>query len=328
MRSPLAGQDNGQEPPSTQGDAAGGAAPLGQTAGWTRKKKQPTLEEVAPVQAAVTETDNDRFRPSKLSPVGEVVNKRPRAVKGKQREETLRQKPLRMIDRALLVVEVMAALVVAWLVVQYVYTVYFDTAPRRVSPRPAPVGGQLSGGVAKATPSIAPTRFVEVAPPLSGGPGGESVSTATPTATPTSLPLVMRLPSRLRIPVMVLDSPVHEVSVNMGTWEVSPMDIGHHTGTGNPGEFGNVVLAGHRDINSALFRELDRLEPGDEVYVSNSLGEYRYIVQESLVVSPDYVEVMDPTDDSRVTLITCTPPGLATQRLVVTAILDRETASR
>ncbi|HYP20421.1 MAG TPA: sortase, partial [Chloroflexia bacterium] len=80
--------------------------------------------------------------------------------------------------------------------------------------------------------------------------------------------------------------------------------------------------AGHRDINSALFRELDRLQPGDEVFVSNSLAEYRYVVTESFVVGPDHAEVMDPTGDKRVTLITCTPIGLATQRLVVTAILD------
>jgi sortase A len=121
---------------------------------------------------------------------------------------------------------------------------------------------------------------------------------------------------------MVLDSPVHEVTVNMGVWEVSPMDIGHHQGTANPGEIGNVVLAGHRDINSALFRELDRLQPGDELFVSNGLREYRYVVKESFVVSPDHIEVMEPTSDRRVTLITCTPIGIATQRLVVTAILD------
>jgi sortase A len=135
------------------------------------------------------------------------------------------------------------------------------------------------------------------------------------------------LPNRLRIPVMFLDSPVHEVEVNMGQWDVSPLDVGHHMGTGNPGEVGNVVLAAHRDINSALFRELDRLEPGDEVFVYNALGEYRYVVQESFVVNPDDAEVMEPTDDKRVTLITCTPIGLATQRLIVVATLDETYAA-
>jgi sortase A len=127
---------------------------------------------------------------------------------------------------------------------------------------------------------------------------------------------------------MFLDSAVHEVTINMGQWEVAPMDVGHHEGTANPGQVGNVVLAGHRDINSALFRELDRLQPGDEVFVSNGLGEYRYLVEESMVVSPSYVQVMDPTDDKRVTLITCTPIGLATQRLVVIAKLDESSVAQ
>lgn len=102
------------------------------------------------------------------------------------------------------------------------------------------------------------------------------------------------------------------------------MLVGHHEGTGNPGQAGNVVLAAHRDVNSALFRDLDRLKPGDEIFVSNSLREYRYVVKESFVVRPDQTEVMSPTQDSRVTLITCTPIGLATQRLVVIAVLDEQ----
>ncbi|HUP28458.1 MAG TPA: class D sortase [Chloroflexia bacterium] len=278
----------------------------------------PSTEKTVAAQALYLE--GDRFQPSRLAPVDlEGVVTGGGTGRTSRAEGSLSPKPLRLVDRVLLVVEVAGALVVGWLVLQYLYTVYFDTAPRRVShPLPAGTGGQTQGGVAY--PTSSPTRFVEVAPPLAGGPGsGEGIATVTPTPT---VPLEMRLPARLRIPAMFLDSQVHEVTVNMGTWEVSPMDIGHHTGTGNPGEVGNVVLAGHRDINSALFRELDRLEPGDEVFVSNSLGEYRYVVKESMVVSPDHTEVMEPTDDSRVTLITCTPIGLATQRLIVTAMLS------
>lgn len=250
-------------------------------------------------------------------------------------------KPLSMVDWLLLGLEALGALVVAWLAFQYIYTTYIDTAPRRLTPpasRPGQPGGSGALPSATRTPLVAvsPTAratstFVsEVLPPLVGG-GTEATATQTPvggngeqpeaTATPTVAPEVL-LPNRLRIPAMFLDSAVHEVTLNMGEWEVSPMDVGHHEGTGNPGQVGNVVLAGHRDINSALFRELDRLQPGDEVFVSNGLGEYRYLVEESLVVSPDYAQVMDPTDDKRVTLITCTPIGLATQRLVVIARLD------
>jgi LPXTG-site transpeptidase (sortase) family protein len=256
------------------------------------------------------EAEFDRFKPGLLQPVdGPKI--RPTAEPRIQRPSV----PVRVFDRALLAVELFGALVVAWLVFQYIYTVYFDTGPHRVTP--ASVGAPTGNTGVLWQPTSTPTRIAEVAPPLTGPPPAAHMPIPTPTIDPQLL-----LPMRLRIPVMFLDSPVHEVTINMGQWEVAPMDIGHHEGTGDPGQVGNVVLAGHRDINSALFRELDRLKPGDEVFVSNSLREYRYIVKESFVVGPNHTEVMDPTDDKRVTLITCTPVGLDTQRLIVTAILD------
>lgn len=313
---------------------------------WGRKRT-PEAEGAAYVAVAPFPQTGaaDRFRPATLSPVD--VRKGRRSIlpspkdsgqeKGQPVSRT-RLRPWRTLDKVLLVVEVVGALVVAWLVWQYLYTVYFDTAPRRVTPaRTATAVVTLPVGIPRPTVAATPsaTRFVEIAPPLVGTPGAEEdsgvggppsagqspTSTPTTTATPTIDPQTL-LPARLRIPSMSLDSPVHEVTVDMGEWQVSPMDIGHHLGTGNPGERGNVVLAGHRDINSALFRDLDRLGPGDEVYVSNNQREYRYIVTESTVVGPDHTEVMDPTDDKRVTLITCTPIGLATQRLIVVAELD------
>jgi sortase A len=277
--------------------------------------------------------DDSRFRAAALRPVvepGEPVRRerRTRPPAGSEK------KALRLFDRALLAAEVISALIVIWLVGQYIYTAYIDTAPRRLTPARIPSPAAPSLAIAPtATPTLTPTHIVEVAPPLQGEPGSERAAqpTLTPTATAEPTPTVepaLLLPARLPIPVMFLDSVVHEVTVNMGEWEVSPLDVGHHEGTANPGEVGNVVLAAHRDINSALFRELDRLQPGDEVFVSNSLQEYRYIVTESFVVSPQQTEVMAPTDDRRLTLITCTPIGLSTQRLIVTAVLDEEPGTR
>jgi LPXTG-site transpeptidase (sortase) family protein len=332
MRSPQAGQES-----LNSRNEASAAPPVTEQASQRRtsglERGRPDSSPGATVsRQPVTEPEAEynRFTASSLTPVGETPERRSKRLSIEvPRQESFRQKPLRFMDRALLAVEVMGALVVAWLVFQYIYTAYIDTGPRRVSPpRSGVIGGQVAGGVSKSTITAVPTRFVEVAPPLSGGPDDAiGITAPTPTPTPT-ISLELRLPTHLRIPAMSLDSPVHEVTINMGTWEVSPMDIGHHAGTGIPGEQGNVVLAGHRDINSALFRELDRLGPGDEIFVSNSLGEYRYIVSESVVVGPEHIEVMDPTDDSRVTLITCTPIGLATQRLVVTAVLDTQVATR
>jgi len=297
--------------------------------------------------------ESNRFRASRLS---QVESQRGFFLfrlfkRSRRKQSTGPQSRLgRVMDRVLLAVEIVCALIVAWIAVQYIYTVYFDTTPHRVSPSGLPLAGRTpspTAGSAAFTPAVVlspgvrptPTLFEELLPPITGGPGdagiggapneggtqsagGGSASTATvlPTATATVPPQAL-IPTRLRIPVMFLDSPVDEVKVDFGQWQVSPMDIGHHEGSGNPGQVGNVVLAGHRDINSALFRDLDRLKPGDDVYVSNELGEYHYIVRESMVVTPDQTEVMDPTTDRRVTLITCTPIAIDTQRLIVVATL-------
>lgn len=290
----------------------------------------------------------DRFRAVRLSQVGVQGKRWQRAQTPEGRAEN--REPAvsyNRFDRALLGLELVGALVIAWLAFQYVYTVYFDTGVRRISGSgmnsvPAQVAKGASTPLATETyvaevappltgagPEVTPTRIAEVAPPLTGDgtgrPAGTRVPLATETQAATATPTVdpqLLLPTRLRIPVMFLDSDVHEVTVNLGQWEVSPMDIGHHEGSGVPGQTGNVVLAGHRDINSALFRELDRLQPGDDVFVSNGLGEYRYVVQESFEVSPDDTNVMAPTEDKRVTLITCTPVGIDTRRLIVVATLD------
>jgi LPXTG-site transpeptidase (sortase) family protein len=292
-------------------------------------------------------SDPGRFQPGALSPVRERPEKRPGQKNAIRAGKNVAG--VGVLDRVLLLAEIVSALVVAWLVGQYIYTVYFDTAPHRLTP--SHISAPLAS-IVRPTRTTTFTPTAQLTPTLSLQTLAEEnendadflnrskrahtrssslnvADTPTPTVTLTSIPTptptidpALLLPKRLRIPVMFLDSPINEVKINMGAWEVSPMDIGHHEGTANPGEVGNVVLAGHRDINSALFRELDRLKPGDAVFVSNSIQEYKYVVTDSFVVSPTHTEVMDPTDDKRVTLITCTPIGLATQRLIVTAVLD------
>ncbi|MDQ6694924.1 MAG: sortase [Chloroflexota bacterium] len=306
--------------------------------GWW-KRRRPSADNIdleAASQHPVS-SPPDRFAVSSLQPVGSRTVLFAGAKDGEKQPRWLRRtmRPVRMLDWGLLCVEVLGALVVGWLSFQYIYTAYFDTAPRRLSGSaasivPTHVVGVLPLVATASRPT--PTRVSEVDEPMVGGGTGRpfplqptATRTLIPTPTTPPTPTVaaqLLLPTRLRIPAMFLDSVVREVTVNMGTWEVAPMDIGHHEGTGVPGEQGNVVLAGHRDINSALFRDLDRLKPGNDLFVTNSLGEYRYVVKESFVVGPSHTEVMDPTGDRRVTLITCTPIGLDTQRLIVVAELD------
>lgn len=89
-----------------------------------------------------------------------------------------------------------------------------------------------------------------------------------------------------------------------------------------PGQAGNSVIAGHRDT---FFRHIPELEKGDDVYVRRGGHEFHYLVTAKSIVAPDDMAVVQPTPDSRLTLITCYPTyyiGPAPQRLVVVASLE------
>jgi sortase A len=97
--------------------------------------------------------------------------------------------------------------------------------------------------------------------------------------------------------------------------------VGHIPGTSLPGEPGNVALAGHRDT---FFRRLRKIEPDDEIRVTTPKGVFTYRVERTDVVEPTDVWVLDPTDYSALTLVTCYPfsyIGSAPQRFIVRAQL-------
>lgn len=98
--------------------------------------------------------------------------------------------------------------------------------------------------------------------------------------------------------------------------------VGHIPGTAYPGDSGNVGLAGHRDT---FFRKLRNIRPDDVIRISTVDGTYRYRVEQTTVVNPADVWVLDPVDHDVLTLITCYPftyVGSAPQRFVVRAHLD------
>jgi sortase A len=107
-------------------------------------------------------------------------------------------------------------------------------------------------------------------------------------------------------------------------WEQLKKGVGQHVGTPNPGETGNIVLSAHNDVFGELFRDLDKLKPGDEVVLYTQQRAYTYIVRQTQIVEPTQVEVMAPTRDPVVTLISCYPYMIDNKRIVVTAYLAGE----
>ena len=95
--------------------------------------------------------------------------------------------------------------------------------------------------------------------------------------------------------------------------------IGHLPETPLPWHGGNSALAGHRDT---FFRPLQHIRVGDELRVSTLHGDFRYQVRETMVVGPNDVWVLDPTNRPMLTLITCYPfsyVGKAPRRFIVRA---------
>lgn len=122
----------------------------------------------------------------------------------------------------------------------------------------------------------------------------------------------------IEIPKIDVDLPVYHGTED----DVLSVGVGHIQGTSLPvgGENTHCVLSGHRGLpGSSLFTRLDEMKEGDLFFLSVMGETLAYKVYDIQVVDPDNTEVLEITagkDD--VSLVTCTPYGLNTHRLVVT----------
>jgi sortase A len=124
--------------------------------------------------------------------------------------------------------------------------------------------------------------------------------------------------TRIQIPALKVDAPI----VQGDGWEQLKKGVGQHIGSANPGENDNIVLAAHNDIFGEIFRDLDRLTPGDLVIIYTNQRSYTYIVVDTRIVEPTVVEVMASTTQPTATLISCYPYLKDTKRIVVIARLQ------
>ncbi len=118
---------------------------------------------------------------------------------------------------------------------------------------------------------------------------------------------------RIQIPAIGVDASI----VQGDGWEQLKKGVGQHIGTANPGENGNMVLSAHNDVFGEIFRYLDQLKPGDEIIIHTQRQVYVYVVYNTVVVEPTDVQYMDPTVAPEVTLISCYPYLVDTQRIIV-----------
>ncbi len=127
---------------------------------------------------------------------------------------------------------------------------------------------------------------------------------------PDDLPLAVLEIERLKLQVPVFPG-TDLITLNRGAGIVD--------GTAHPGEKGNIVVSAHRD---GFFRSLKDIALGDRIELRTLQGTQVFLVKELFITDPLDVSVLDPTDSTTLTLITCYPfyfVGYAPERLIIRA---------
>jgi sortase A len=169
-----------------------------------------------------------------------------------------------------------------------------------------------------------------------------------PTATSTKVPVknsptphngfTPDVPTRLVIAAIGLDAPiitvgwsvVEEDGQQLSEWDVpSQRAAGWLNSSALVGARGNTVIVGHQNIDGRVFENLEYLKQGDEIQVQTSSATRKYIVTVRTIVpeKDQPIEVrrenarwIGPSNDERLTLVTCWPRNNNTHRLILVAL--------
>ncbi len=142
----------------------------------------------------------------------------------------------------------------------------------------------------------------------------------------------------LSIPALGIEAPIVPVSLETKAdssrrpyrqWSVpNSYAAGWHDSSAPPGQTGNTVLNGHNNIHGAVFANLVDLTLGEQIILRKGVHEYVYEVVhreflpeqgESLRTRLWNARWIAPSDDARLTIVTCWPNTSNSHRLVVIA---------
>ena len=122
----------------------------------------------------------------------------------------------------------------------------------------------------------------------------------------------------IKIPSINVNLPIYHGTENA----TLDKGIGHLFGTALPvgGESTHTVLTGHTGLgNATMFDQLTSVKVGDVFYIETAGRHLKYEVTDIRVVLPTETESLNKVDGKDLaTLITCTPYGINTHRLLVT----------
>lgn len=177
-------------------------------------------------------------------------------------------------------------------------------------------------------PTLLPPTATPVTPPV--------VEQPAPVEAPANRPTGSGIPEHITIPSVGIDAEIVSVGWNVvqkdgreySIWQVADYAVGWHKTTALLGQPGNTVMAGHHNVNGEVFRDLVNVEVGDKVTIESNGQTFEYVVEMKTIVKekgePPEVrrknaQWIAPTEDERLTFVTCWPYTNNTHRVIVVA---------
>lgn len=195
-----------------------------------------------------------------------------------------------------------------------------------VLPTPTP---EIELPVPTSVPTLQPPTATPAPPPVVEQPALVEAPASVPPASPG-------IPDYVNVPSVGIDAEIIPVGWNVvqkdgreySIWQVADHAVGWHKTTALLGQPGNTVMAGHHNVNGEVFRDLVNVEVGDTVVVGSGDQKFEYVVEMKTIVKekgePPEVrrknaQWIAPTEDERLTFVTCWPYTNNTHRVIVVA---------
>ncbi len=150
-----------------------------------------------------------------------------------------------------------------------------------------------------------------------------------PESIPVTSPVDINAPPAITISKIGVHAPVifSQKTVDQTAFlQALHSGVVHYPDTALPGQTGNVVIFGHSSGQwwapgnyKFVFTLLDKLQSQDLIFLDYQGTRYIYRVYDSFVVKPTDLSVLNQGSKNILTLITCTPVGTSTNRLIVRA---------
>ena len=126
-------------------------------------------------------------------------------------------------------------------------------------------------------------------------------------------------PVAIAIKGLNINLPIIPAEIHSTQWDTTTKGVSWLDNSPEPGENGNSILYAHNW--TSLFGNLPKVKPGQKIQIGfKDNTKKNFLVQNTAIVKPNQLGILDQTTDKRITLYTCTG-FMDSKRFVVTAKL-------